>query len=147
MSWGIAHALGEKVRVLISGCPKLGASLDIYITLTHLLVSPFLHLALYTAPPHVDSSSPNTLALPVQGNLTLYCSYTADPAVRGYRWIHNGQTLLPGDENPHYIISPHSLSIDSLLASDGGLYYCNVTNQCGFGLYSFLVHMIGGCVC
>lgn len=77
------------------------------------------------------------------GNLTLHCSYTANPAVRGYKWLHNGQTLLPGEADPHYHISSESLSVVSLLSSDGGLYYCNVTNQCGSGVYAFIVHIIG----
>lgn len=95
------------------------------------------------APPQVSSSSPPIQELPVNANLTLACSYSANPTVRGYKWTHNGHTLLVGDTDPHYTVTNNSLSINSLNSSDGGLFLCNVTNQCGFGVYPFLIRLIG----
>ena len=72
--------------------------------------------------------------------------YTANPAVRGYKWVHNSHTLLPGGENPHYVVTNTSLTIGRLNESDGGLFLCNVTNQCGYNVVAFLLRIIGrGC--
>ncbi len=92
----------------------------------------------------MTSSSPSTQTLPAGSNVTLVCLYTANPAVRGYKWVHNDLTLLPGGgEDPHYGVTNTSLTIGGLNTSDGGLFRCNVTNQCGSSLIAFLLYVIG----
>ena len=80
--------------------------------------------------------------VPVFTNLTISCSWKANPKARGFKWERNKQSLIVGHEDPHYIITNNSLTIESVNSTDGGFYYYNVTNQCGSSILPFLVTVI-----
>ena len=67
--------------------------------------------------------------VPINSSVTLYAA-TKGPGTDHfkYHWVKNDSNSLPstasGQDTPNLIISPVTIS-------DGGSYYCNVTNQWG----------------
>ena len=47
------------------------------------------------------------------------------------------------DTSGHYSVGTYSLTVYNLTATDGGLYICNVTSQCGSDQTTYHVIIIG----
>ena len=99
-------------------------------------------------PPDISSQG-NQLQKKVGSNITLPCIYTANPTVRITKWhflelMNTTSTFIfMGDTSGHYSVGTYSLTVYNLTAADGGLYTCNVTNQCGNDRTSYHVVIIG----
>ena len=88
---------------------------------------------------------------PVGSNVTLYCSYQANPAVALYQWEVNPvfppSTFsyvypLPSPSS-HVSLLPHQLTLVSVSARDAAFYTCNVTNWCGSATAVHILFVIG----
>ena len=85
----------------------------------------------------------------VGSDVTLQCVYTANPTVRITKWHFielmniTSSIIFMGDTSGHYSVEAHSLTVYNLTAADGGLYTCNVTNQCGSDQISYHLVIIG----
>ena len=103
-----------------------------------LLYCPTLNNSSSSTPGPPDISSQGTqLQEKVGSNITLPCIYTANPTVRITKWHFlefmniTSTFIFIGDTSAHYNVQTYSLTVYNLTAADGGLYNCNVTNQCG----------------
>ena len=85
----------------------------------------------------------------VGSDVTLPCVYTANPTVRITKWHFiefmniTSSIIFMGDTSGHYSVEAYSLTVYNLTAADGGLYTCNVTNQCGSDQTSYHLVIIG----
>ena len=96
-------------------------------------------------PPDISSQG-SQLQEKVGSNITLPCVYTANPTVRITKWrfIEFTSTFIfMGVTSGHYSVQTYSLTVYNLTAADGGLYNCNVTNQCGSDQTTYHVTIIG----
>ena len=96
-------------------------------------------------PPDISSQG-SQLQEKVGSNITLPCVYTANPTVRITKWrfIEFTSTFIfMGDTSGHYSVQTYSLTVYNLTAADGGLYNCNVTNQCGSDQTTYHVIIMG----
>ena len=101
------------------------------------------------AGPPIVSSQGGQPQEKVGSNITLPCVYTANPTVRITKWhfrefiTGSSSLILMGDTSGHYSVERNSLTVYNLTAADGGLYTCNVTNQCGSDQTTYHVIIIG----
>lgn len=95
-------------------------------------------------PPEITSPG-MALVLARGDNVTMQCLFTSNPVERVYKWQHttSGTTIFPDNMDPHYTVTPGSLTIHRLLPSDAGVYLCNVTNQCGSDSIVYHLQLIG----
>ena len=78
---------------------------------------------------------------PVGSNVTLYCSYQANPAVALYQWEVN--PVFPPSTFSYVYPLPHQLTLVSVTARDAAFYTCNVTNWCGSATAVHILFVIG----
>ena len=103
-----------------------------------------------TAVPAIHNINQISLTFPAGSNATLYCSYTADPAVALYKWEVNPVVTPPSSlvyplpsPSPHLSLLPHQLTLVGVAASDAAVYTCNVTNWCGSSVAVHILFIIG----
>ena len=108
-----------------------------------------LHSSSFTPGPPDISSRGSEMEKTVGSDITLSCVYTANPTVRITKWHFiefmniTSSIIFMGDTSGHYSVGTHSLTVHNLTAADGGLYTCNVTNQCGSDQTSYHLVIIG----
>ena len=86
---------------------------------------------------------------PVHSNVTLYCSYEANPAVALYKWevipvvAERFSLVYPYPPSPHVSLLPHQLTLVGISARDAAFYTCSVTNWCGTATANHILFVIG----